>query len=163
MGLAIALAVLLPSCSWTSGDQYFVHWGTHRDDVVIRERTSWDLTLARELFYNNNDAFRQEMGGFRCHANRSWPAASTCVLRLLNGYTSIVGLAGGVWNRGTDYSSAVRRDDFHGAVVAVHGAADDDLQVAPCLTLSITKWIGFNWTTRSRSSSDCRLGKHTWQ
>ena len=98
-----AVVLLLSSCQWTSNEQYFIHWGVTRDDVVIREATSWDLTLARELFYNNNSSFQDQMGGFSCLAHHSWTSASRCVMKLLHLQTSMPDLAQGIWGRATAY------------------------------------------------------------
>lgn len=157
-----AAMLLLSSCSWTSGDQYFIHWGLTRDDVIIREASSWDLTLARELFYIDNDQFQDDMGGFTCHAHADWKDASTCVLRLLNGRTDIPELGKGVWRRATDYEAPVNVSDFHGSIGRVNASADDKAQLSDCETLSISP-ISFNWTERSRSDSNCRVGHHSWE
>ena len=91
---------MLSGCGWTSGQHYFIHWSPARIDVVIRERPSWDLTFARQVFYENNDHFVSMIGGFRCHGNRDWKASDRCVLKLLNRQT-IGGAAGGAWKRAT--------------------------------------------------------------
>jgi hypothetical protein len=158
---SLALGALLASCSWTSGAQYFIHWGPARDDVIIRERTSWDLTLARDLFFNNNDGAAAEMGGFICHANRSSTSAVRCVMRLLHGRTEIPSLTRGVWRRATASDVPVRFRDFNGAFSRVDATADDRLQLSACLTLSVYPHT-VNWTERSRSDSNCRVGKHAW-
>ena len=162
--LAAALSALLASCSWTAGKQYFVHWSAGRQDVIIRERSSWDLTLARELFHGNNDTFRRQMGGFSCHANRNWTSADRCVFRLLHERTSVPGLAAGVWDRATSDVDADRPRfrDFQGAFRAVIASEDDRLQVADCLTLSHSTLSQQNWTVRSRSDANCRTGEHAW-
>jgi hypothetical protein len=159
--LAGVLTVLLSSCSWTAGPQYFIHWGPARDDVIIRQRTSWDLTLARDLFYDNNDIAKQELGGFTCHANRSHRQAVRCVMRLLHRQTTVPGLVKGVWSRATADDEPVRFDDFYGAFNRVRDDADNKAQVAACLTLSVYPHT-LNWTERSRSDSNCRLGEHAF-
>ncbi|WP_426572926.1 hypothetical protein [Aquihabitans sp. McL0605] len=168
--LALALAVLLSSCSWTSGDQYFVHWGAPRDDVVLRERTSWDLTLAQRLFYANNDAFADQMAGFKCHGNRSSTSADRCVMKLLHDRTQISGFAGGVWRRATSDAAQPgmsdpepRLTDFRDAFSTVRSSRSDSLELSACLTLSVPVVGGSNWTTRGRTNGDCRTGKHVWE
>ena len=158
---SLALGALLASCSWTSGAQYFIHWGPARDDVIIRERTSWDLTLARDLFFNNNDVFAHRMGGFTCHAHRSNKTAVRCVMKLLHGRTGIPQLARGVWRRATASDEPIRFEDFYGAFGRVRASADNKAQRADCLTLSVYPHT-LNWTQRSRSDSNCRIGEHVW-
>jgi hypothetical protein len=162
IGLLALLCIVPASCSWTSGDQYFIHWGTGRNDVVIRERTTWDLTLAHDLFLNDNDIFASQMGGFRCHAGGSPSRARKCVMRLLNERTEIPSLAKGVWNRATDPLTPGRVDDFSGAFGRILPSARDDLKVADCLTLSVYPHT-VNWTERDRSHDHCLLGKHVWE
>lgn len=158
---ALLLGALLSSCSWTAGAQYFIHWGPARDDVIIRQRTSWDLTLARDLFFENNDVFAHKMGGFKCHANRSSAQATKCVMRLLHNQTSIPALASGIWGRATSSDVPVTFDDVNGAFGRVRSSADNRAQTSQCLTLSVYPHTS-NWTERSRSDSNCRLGEHVW-
>lgn len=155
-------AIVLGSCSWTAGDQYFIHWSATRDDVIIREATSWDLNLARKLFYTNNDALAGQMGGFRCHADRDWRSASRCVMKLLHLKVDVPELAAGLWGRATAYDSPVHVDDIHGALGRVAASADDEAKLSDCLTVSFTL-VGSNWTERDRSDSNCRVGRHTWE
>lgn len=159
------LVFLLGGCSWTSGDQYFVHWSATRADVIIRQRTSWDLTLARELFYGNNQTFRAQMGSFTCRGNHNWTTADLCVFRLLNSRTDIPSLGKGVWDRATSDVDADRPRfrDFQEAFRSVISSEDDRAQVASCLTMSHSTVTQQNWTRRSRSDANCRLGKHTWE
>lgn len=163
--IAVVLGLSMSGCSWTHGHQYFVHWGRLRADVIIRERTSWDLTLARELFHGNNDQFADKMGGFRCHANRNWTTADRCVFKLLNSRTGIPELTKGVWDRATSDVDAdePRLRDFRGAFRTVIRSEDDKAQVADCLTLTHSVATQQNWTTRGRSDANCRAGTHVWE
>lgn len=160
--LATGATLLLGSCSRTAGDQYFIHWGGTRDDVIIREATSWDLTLARELFFDNNDALKDQMGGFTCHGNRVWRSASRCVMKLLATKAGVPELAAGLWTRATDCETPVRVDDIHGALGRISASADDAAQLSDCLTVSFSP-IAMNWTERDRSDANCRVGHHTWE
>ena len=160
-----AIVVLLGGCSWTSGDQYFIHWSSTRQDVIIRQRTSWDLTLARELFFANNNIFREKMGNFTCRGDRNWTTADRCVFLLLHTRAGVPSLGRGVWDRATSDVDAdhPRFRDVRDAFRVVIRSEDDRAQVATCLTLSHSTLTQQNWTTRSRSDANCRLGKHTWE
>jgi len=129
--------------------------------VIIRQRTSWDLTLAHDLFYENNDVFAHKMGGFKCHANRSGKQATRCVMRLLHNQTDIPGLVKGVWGRATAGDEPIRFDDVNGAFERVRATEDNKAQTAECLTLSVYPHT-VNWTERSRSDANGRLGEHVW-
>lgn len=159
--LVLVLARLLSSCSWTAGPQYVIHWGVARDDVILRQRTSWDLTLAHDLFLQNSDLAAHELGGFTCHANWSSKAAVRCVLRLLHRQTDVPGLARGAWSRATADDEPIRFDDFRGAFGRVLSRVDNKKQVSPCLALSVYPHT-MNWTERDRSDSNCRLGEHVF-
>lgn len=163
--VAFLATVFLAGCSWTSGDQYFIHWSPTRQDVIIRQRTSWDLTLARELFYGNNNTFSKKMGNFTCRGNRNWTTADRCVFRLLHERTGVPSLGQGVWDRATSDVDADRPKfrDFQAAFGQVIASENDRAQIADCLTLSHSTVTFQNWTTRSRSDSNCRPGKHTWE
>lgn len=164
MAVTGLLVLLLGGCSWTAGDQYFIHWSPSRADVIVRQRASWDLTLARELFHANNNSFKAKMGNFSCRGNRNWTTSDRCVLRLLHDRAGVPAIGKGVWERATSDVDADRPRfrDFQGAFGQVIAAEDDRAQVSVCLTLSHSTVTQQNWTTRSRSDSNCRLGKHAW-
>ena len=159
--VALLLATaLLSSCSWTSGDQYAIHWGA-RTDIIVRERTSWDLTLASDLFYDDNNSFADQLDGFRCNGRHKRTTANRCVLRLLSELTSIPGAAKGFWTRATAWDAPAIFDDFNGEFNEVRASAHDKAQVSDCLTLSAYPHKG-NWTTRARSDRNCKAGTHVW-
>ncbi|MBI2708795.1 MAG: hypothetical protein HYX34_03770 [Actinobacteria bacterium] len=171
IAVAALATVVASSCSWTSGDQYFVHWGP-RVDVVIRQKPSFDLTLARGLFLYNNQAFASQMGNFRCNGNHSGIQADECVMRLLHERATVGGVVSVVWSEATcpgegagdcfDPVFASIVHDFRDAFGTVRGSVQAQQQVAWCLTLSAVG-LKTNWTYRTFDSSDCRPGKHTWE